>query len=153
MLELPPPTGTESRGNPDTVSAYVWKEVGMESTSKSTIAGLLDIGAGVFAVVGALVLVLLAVVGTLAVGCAPDVPEGLWSIPLLFFGGIAVMIVVPGVVSIIGGVAALRRSSWCWAVTGAMAALVAFAPLGLVSLVLTAMAEPELRVMDERSGD
>lgn len=115
----------------------------MESTSKSTVAGLLDIGAGVIAVVGALILVLLAVAGTLALAWAPDVPEGLSSIPLLLFGGIAVMLLVPGVVSILGGVAAMRRSSWGWAVTGAMAALVAFAPLGLVSLVLTAMAEPE----------
>ena len=125
----------------------------MQSTSKSTVAGLLDIGAGVFAVIGALVLVLLAVVGTLAVGWAPDVPDGLWSVPLLLFGGIAVMVVVPGVVSIIGGVAALRRSSWGWAVTGAMAALVAFAPLGLVSLILTAMAEDEFRGEPVESTD
>ena len=40
-----------------------------------------------------------------------------------------------GIVSIIGGIFAIRRTSWGWALAGAIASIFAFLPAGIVALI------------------
>ncbi len=115
------------------------------STSRATIAGILDIAAGLMALTGGAVLALLAMVGTgLLSHISRDAPPLQW-LPLAVFGPLALMVLGSAVVSVVGGIAALKRLSWGWSLAGAVAALVAFVPLGVVALVFTIMAEDEFR--------
>ena len=66
-------------------------------------------------------------------------------LPLVIFLPLAFLSLASGVVALAGGIYALQRRRWGWVVAGGVAALLAFPPLGIVSLVLTALAEPEFR--------
>ena len=70
----------------------------------------------------------------------PDVPLELISALL---GGLAAFVGVLGIVSLWGGICALRRRGWGWAVAGAIASLFTLPPLGVIAVVLTMIGEEE----------
>jgi len=114
-------------------------------SSKATIAGVLNIASGVMAVMGGAVLSAIGMIGTGTLYAIPDdIPPIQW-IPLAFFGPMALMILIAGAIAIIGGIKAIKRSSWAWTLAGAVAALVCCLPLGVASLVVTVLAEGEFR--------
>jgi hypothetical protein len=116
------------------------------ATSKATIAGVLDIIAGVMSLIGAGVLFLLGIVGTGAITAAgAQDPEAarVAFVPLAFFGPISLICLTIGVAAIAGGLAAMRRQKMWLAVVGSIAALFSFFPLGIASIILTIMAEKE----------
>ena len=116
-----------------------------QTTLRATIARVLDIVAGVMALTGGVVMGLVVAVGMGFLSQAPkDTPLAGW-LPMAVFGPLALMLVGSATLSIAGGIAALKRSSWGWSVAGAAAALVAFIPLGVAALVLTIMAESEFQ--------
>jgi uncharacterized BrkB/YihY/UPF0761 family membrane protein len=113
------------------------------TSSKATIAGILNIASGLMAVIGGAVLASLGLIGTGALYAIPDdIPPIQW-LPLAFFGPMALMVLVAGFIAIVGGIKAIKRSSWAWTLAGAVAALVCCLPLGVASLVVTVMAENE----------
>lgn len=114
-------------------------------TSKATIAGILDIASGFMALSGGAVLAAVGLIGTGILMAVPDEMPPIQWVPLAFFGPLALIILVMGIVAVIGGIKAINRSSWAWTLAGAVAALVCFFPLGIASLVVTVMAEPEFR--------
>jgi len=115
------------------------------TSSKATIAGILNIASGLMAVIGGAVLASLGLIGTGALYAIPDdIPPIQW-LPLAFFGPMALMVLVAGFIAIVGGIKAIKRSSWAWTLAGAVAALVCCLPLGVASLVVTVMAESEFR--------
>jgi uncharacterized BrkB/YihY/UPF0761 family membrane protein len=115
------------------------------TSSKATIAGILNIASGLMAVIGGAVLASIGLIGTGALYAIPDdIPPIQW-LPLAFFGPMALMILVAGFIAIVGGIKAIKRSSWAWTLAGAVAALVCCLPLGVASLVVTVMAENEFR--------
>ena len=105
----------------------------MEKTWKPTTAGILTIVAGVLNVIVGIVI---AAVGT--------------ALQSLFFGlgwlgAIGAPLIIIGIVSIVGGIFALRRRIWGLALAGAICAL--FPPpiaiLGILSIIFLALSTRE----------
>ena len=115
------------------------------STSKGTIAGILNIASGTMALMGGAVLAAIGLIGTGVLYAVPDDMPPIQWLPLAFFGPMALMVLIAGVIAIIGGVKAIKRTSWAWTLAGAVAALVCCLPLGIASLIVTVMAEGEFR--------
>ena len=109
----------------------------------TTTAGVLDI----LAAVGALAGLFFMVFGASMLGwAAATEQEEIPLVPLqLLFAGLGVFLLVVFIVALAGGVAALRRSSWAWALAGAIAATLTCVPFGLPALILTVLAEDQLR--------
>lgn len=121
----------------------------MAGTSKSTIAGILDIIAGVAGLIGGVPLAIMGVVGYGILGTVAR-PELhiLAPMALALFGTLAVMLFIAGVIAIVGGVAASKRRRWGRAVAGSIAAVFGFFPVGIVAVVFTILAEPEFHAAD-----
>jgi hypothetical protein len=118
------------------------------SGSMATIAGVLDIIAGVMSLIGAAVLFILGVVGTGAVGAAAaQDPDALpvAFVPMVLFGPLALLCLTIGLFAVIGGIAAIRRRKMWLAIVGAIAALFSFFPFGIPAIILTVMAEKDFK--------
>jgi hypothetical protein len=103
----------------------------MEKTWKPTTAGILSIIAGCIAVVTGIVVALL---GTLIGGFFGLPWPGLFGIPSLIFG----------IIAIVGGIYALRRQVWGLALAGAICALVGpWAILGLLAIIFVSLGKGE----------
>jgi len=115
----------------------------MES-NKATVAGILDITAGIFGFVGGIPMLVLALGGTALLNMVPE-PEAnrLAILPLAIFLPLALLGFVAGLVAISGGIAALNRRRWALAVAGSIAAIFGFFPLGIAAVIFTILAEPE----------
>jgi hypothetical protein len=50
---------------------------------------------------------------------------------------------ITGVLAIVGGIYSLKRKSWAWSLTGAIASFLPFNLLGLTSIILLAMSKKE----------
>ena len=113
----------------------------MESTKQRTpipiIAGILAIISGAFN--------LLFLIGMTIAGCAKTVcpayagamnyPHNVWIM--------AITLAVLGILAIVGGVFALQRRYFGWAVTGSVASILPFSLLGLASTILVALSHDE----------
>jgi hypothetical protein len=116
----------------------------VNTTWKGTAAGACDIVAGVCSLIGTIPLLGLGILGSGLLSQVRDLPfQGLAALPLVLFLPIALLTFSTGVVAIAGGYAALQRRRFALAVVGAVAALLAFAPLGIAAFVLTILSEPE----------
>jgi hypothetical protein len=99
-------------------------------------AGILDIVAGGFGLLFALMFILMGGV----MRFAPDVPTLIWPV----FTAFAVPFAIVAILAIVGGVYALRRKLWGLALAGAIAAF--FTPswiLGVAAIVFTALSKNE----------
>jgi len=121
----------------------------MES-NKATVAGILDITAGIFGFVGGIPLLVLALGGAAVLGMVPE-PEAnrLAFLPMALFLPLALLGFVSGFIAIIGGIAALNRRRWGLSVAGAIAAIFGFFPVGIAAVIFTILAEPEFRAARE----
>ena len=113
----------------------------MEKTSKPTVAGILNIITGVLGLIWAVMMF----IGFFVV-------SGCWSIPEMgyippFVPGIvlawAISHLVLSIVALVGGVFAVQRKQWGWALAGSIVAIVVFLPLGIASTVLAAQSKNE----------
>ena len=113
-----------------------------ENTWMPTVAGILDILAGISAIVGSLPIGFIAMgMGSFAVparSAAAEYPVGLL---VGFFLVLATGLFAAGIISIIGGVHALQRKKRMWALAGAIGAVFGFFPLGIPAVILTVMSE------------
>ena len=62
---------------------------------------------------------------------------------------LAASLILPSLVSLLGGIYTLRRSVWGLALTGSISTLVYFIPLGIPAIILTALSRKEF-IRDER---
>ena len=117
----------------------------MES-NKGTVAGILDITAGIFGMVGGIPLLALAIGGATVLGMVPE-PEAnaVAFLPLVILLPLACLCYLAGLIAIFGGVAALNRRRWGLAVAGSIAAVFGFFPVGVLAVIFTILAEPEFR--------
>ena len=111
-----------------------------------TVAGVLEIIAGITALAGFLAL------GFAATAVASVPPEEAAEFPLTvvsgFLGILATIILIVGVLAVVGGVFALNRKRFGWALTGAIAATFCSPPFGVPAIILTAIAEDEFRARE-----
>lgn len=116
----------------------------MDKSWLPTVAGVLDIIAGVFALVGCLAISF----GGYIVGSVPEASEFPLPAVVTLLSTLSFGFLIIGLLAIIGGTFALRKSRWGWALAGSIAATLAFPPLGIPAIVLTVLAERELRQTD-----
>ena len=106
----------------------------MERTWKPTTAGVLTIISGCYGIgVGAIVL-----------GLGTTFMFGIPGLELL--AGIGAGIIVIGIIALIGGIYALRRKVWGFALTGAILAAILFpvgTVLGILAIIFVAMGKNE----------
>ncbi len=118
----------------------------MDRSWLPTAAGILEILAGVTALLGALALIVAGTVTTVVPAMTSEPQDDL---PLALVSGVlwslALFGLVAGLVAVAGGIAALRRGGWRWPLAGAIGACFSALPLGVLALIFVAAAEPELR--------
>ncbi|MFV2071772.1 MAG: hypothetical protein ACC742_03860 [Thermoanaerobaculales bacterium] len=118
----------------------------MAQTSKATVAGILDIIAGISGLVGGIPLLAIALIGSGVLGTLSD-PEmrPLAILPVALFLPLALLCFVSGVLAIVGGIAALNRRRWGLALAGSIAAVFGFFPVGIAAVIFTVLAASEFR--------
>ena len=122
----------------------------MAQTSKATVAGVLDIVAGISGVLGGIPLLVIAVVGSGVLGTISDPNvRPLAILPMAVFLPLALFCFLAGVLAIIGGIAAFKSRRWGLAVAGSIAAVFGFFPVGIAAVIFTILAEREF---DGRDG-
>ncbi len=100
-----------------------------------TAADTLTIVAGAIAIIGA------GPIGWLVRGAVGFGTSGAIEIPI---ARVAIPLFAIGVVAVIGGISAIRRRNWRWALAGSVCAVVFF-PLGLPAIVLLSLSKTEFR--------
>jgi hypothetical protein len=116
---------------------------------KSTVAGILSIVAGALGLIGAIFMLLFAVI-------SPTIfnDPGFWSGSGIngtdfanwmaaFYGIFGFFGLALSVLGIVGGIFAIQRKYWGWALAGAIASCLTFLPLGVAAVVLVAMGKNE----------
>ena len=107
----------------------------MKKTWMPTTAGILDIISGAFALIGSFG----CVVGGGIVRFLPEVPRFVPAVTM----AMAVPLLVVGILAIVGGIYAVKRKRWGWAITGSIVALFPSWPLGIAAIVFTVLAKNE----------
>ena len=113
----------------------------MKRTWKPTIAGILDVIAGVFALIGGLVLVVLGSAGTGFLSCCGFGMLQFPSLVLLLATGIPLLVL--GILALVGGIYALRRKVWGLALAGSIATVLFSQLLGILAIIFIALSEDE----------
>ena len=112
----------------------------MEKTNKPTVAGILAIISGVLGLIWATSMFIGYGVVTGALGIPTGyIPEFVPGIVL----GTAIPTLIIAVVALVGGIYALQRKMWGWALAGSICAILAFLPLGIAATVLAAQSKDE----------
>ncbi len=106
----------------------------MEKTWKPTTAGILSIIAGVFGLIGALVV---GVIGGTIAGLEDILGLG------TLFAAIAIPLIIIAIIAIVGGVYALKRRIWGLALAGTICALFCFWLLGIPAIIFVALGKRE----------
>lgn len=106
-----------------------------QKTARPVIAGVLSIIAGAVCLVGVLVFSIIAGISTVVGG--PFI-----IMPVLFFV-IGLPVIALGLISIVGGIYATQRRRWGWALAGAITTLVISNVMGLIAVILVAIAREE----------
>ena len=111
-------------------------ESNKNQTPRPAIAGILAIISGAFY----LIMMIYMTVATSMKGACPvpgvamNHPYGSWMM---------IVLTILGILAIVGGIFALKRKYFCWAVTGCAAAALPFSLLGLASIILVALSHDE----------
>ncbi len=112
----------------------------MTESPMPKIAGVINIISGILTLIGSSLLFIFGIAISVSVieldGCdlGVDVASG-----ILFL--ISSILLIIGILSIFGGICALRRKNWGWALTGSICALIVKFPLGIVSTILVALSK------------
>jgi hypothetical protein len=109
------------------------------NTWMSTTGGILSIIVGVMDLIGCLFMGFFTCAGAVFTG--DDLFDS--SFPAAFFGFIAFYLLIIGILSLIGGIFAVRRKIWGLALTGAIAAFFGGSLLGIIAIVFVIMSKKE----------
>jgi len=117
----------------------------VERTWKPTAAGILDIFTGSLKVISILSLVFLVQglsefvelsgADFYGIDITGQLSVALWAS--------AVLVAVFGVLAIVGGIYALRRKKWGWALAGSIAALFPYILFGALAIIFTVLSKEE----------
>ena len=121
-------------------------EATVPKTWKPVVAGVLNIVAGGLSLLG----LLGTIIAIVAIGSSPlfwgsipsfgPVEMGLVQAVLIIF---AIGSAIVGILPLLGGIYALQRKRWGWALAGSIAAIFGSTPLGIVATIFTAMSKDE----------
>jgi hypothetical protein len=108
----------------------------VQKTGKPVAAGIIDI------IVGSLCLLAVLGFGIGMAVCSSFVDVFPFNFPWLF-GILAIIPAAMGIVSITGGVFAVQRKIWGWALAGSITTVCLSHILGIISIVLTVLSKNE----------
>ena len=123
-------------------------------TWKPTTAGILNIVTGAFNVLGAIGLIIAIVVmsgGAYVMHFLPPAEAPFIApmiIPILVI--CLVITIIHAVFPIVGGVFALQRRKWGWALAGSIIAILGMFPLGVASTIFVSLAKEEFEPQQVR---
>ena len=122
----------------------------MERTWKLKTAGTINIISGTFLLIGGIIIVSLLGQPAMATTWASYAmySMGLSGTPsasfvTMFIIILATVLIVPGVISLLGGIYALRRSVWGLALAGSIFTCFYLLPLGIPAIITTALSKRE----------
>jgi hypothetical protein len=114
--------------------------------------GILSIVAGAFGVLWLLLFVGIVIVMLLIPegfnGSYYDSPMGpreMLTIMAVVYIIIGISHALVGALAIVGGVFALRKKHWAWALAGAIGAILAFFPCGIPAIIFVSLGKPEFQ--------
>ena len=122
----------------------------MKRTWKPTTAGILNMISGTFFLIGGITIISLLGRPTMAVPWASyamysmglgDTPSA--SFVTTFIVTLAVVLIIPGVVSILGGIYSIKRDLWGLALAGSISTFITSFVLGIPAIVCTAISRKE----------
>ena len=114
----------------------------MTKSPMPIIAGAINIISGVLTLIGFSLFFIISIVTSISVfelsGCdlGVDLASG-----ILFL--ISSFLLVLGILSVFGGICALQRRKWGWALASSIGALIIEFPLGILSIILIALSRDE----------
>jgi len=121
-------------------------ETTIRRTWKPTTAGILNIITGAFNVLGAIGLVIAIIaIGNINIMRFLPPEDAPFMAPLVSTILIVLLVlsIIEAVITIIGGVFALQRRKWGWALAGSIIAILGTFVLGVASTIFVAMAKDE----------
>jgi len=109
----------------------------MQKTRKPKIGGILSIISGVFSSLG-------AINYSIGIGDVSGLGKGDMPpfIPSIIFG-VPIFSYIMAAFALVGGIYALKRRRWKWALTGSIASALSFLLLGIPAIVLIAISKDE----------
>jgi hypothetical protein len=125
-------------------------EVEMGKTVNSVAGGVLSLVGAAFGLIGAIMMTVYAFLFVDIFFPMMDMPaEGYFiftritqSLQMIYLGW-AVVLAVAAILAVIGGVYTLKRRRWGWSLTGAIASVVTFFPVGIAAVILVAQSKAE----------
>ncbi len=120
----------------------------MERTWKPTVAGILNIISGVSNLIGFVVIIIvIIIVSSSGEFIMKFIPEEVFpfsaEVIVTIIALIAVLLAIHGILPLVGGIYALQRKKWLWALIGSIVAIFGAALFGVASTILVAMAKEE----------
>ncbi len=127
------------------------KEVKMKKTWKPTVAGILNIVAGVLSLLGAIG-VIIGIIVFISVGSAPFLAD-MWrdigdlgvgpNLLIIILVIAAIFSAILGILPLIGGIYALQRKKWGLALAGSIIAIFGSFIMGILATIFIAMSKDE----------
>ena len=113
----------------------------MEKTWRPTVAGILDIVSGVFALI-LFIMLIIGIVVTSGVIYFPGT-EAIPGFVLSILWSIAIPSLIIGILALIGGIYALQRKKWGLALAGSIAIIFFWFFVGIPAILFTAQSKNE----------
>ncbi len=122
--------------------------------NNARIGGVLSIVAGALGFLGVLFIIFLILVMAFAFeesGSYYDSnPEDeVLVFVMVFYGIMGLLGAAVNILAIVGGILALRKRYWGWALAGSIAATLAFFPCGIPAIIFIAMGKPEFETLGQ----
>ncbi|MFC2036241.1 hypothetical protein ACFLUJ_09030 [Chloroflexota bacterium] len=121
----------------------------MQETWKPTVSGILNIVGGALSLLSISgVIVIIATIRSSQFFLDALYEAGLsWEIGFAqtVMIGFVIFLAIVGTLSLVGGLCALQRIRWGWALTGSIASIVGLTPLGVASIILIVIARDEFQ--------
>jgi len=114
----------------------------MEKTWKPTVAGILDIIAGILSLFALVLFAIVLLVFVPMGGTALPVQIPAQLLPTIIIA-LTIPVVLLAILSIVGGSYAIRRRAWGLGLAGSIAAFFCAWPLGIVAIVLIVISRRE----------
>ncbi len=115
--------------------------------SRSNTAGVLSLVCGVLGILSMVSLLLVALlvqmIPTDELQTDGAMPQDVFVILAAFYGVVGVVVGLIGVLGIVGGVFAMKKKHWGWALAGAIAGTFTFYPCGIAAVVLVSLGKSE----------
>ncbi len=116
----------------------------MDRSNTPVIAGTLTVISAAFGLLGGLIFLMLPLLFMSIIEASGD-PEGarILTILMVIYVSLGALFIVAAVLALIGGIFAFKRTHWGWALTGAIASVISFFPVGIPAVVFTAQSRQE----------